>query len=74
MPGATIYPGCVIGERVIVHSGAVIGSDGIRLCAPHRRKLVQDPADRGVVIGDDVRSALTPPSTAGADDTIIADG
>ena len=28
-PGARIYPGMVIGDRVIIHSNAVIGADGL---------------------------------------------
>jgi UDP-3-O-[3-hydroxymyristoyl] glucosamine N-acyltransferase len=52
-PNVVVYPGCSIGERVVIHAGAVIGSDGFGYGeeAGGRAKIPQI----GVVrIGDDV--------------------
>ena len=45
IPSVTVYHGCVIGERVILHSGVVIGADGFGI-ALGRRTLGQGAADR----------------------------
>ena len=52
-PGVSIYHDCVIGDRVIVHSGAVIGSDGFGFVPdPEGHKKI--PQNGNVVIQDDV--------------------
>lgn len=52
-PGVSIREGCVLGSRVIVHSNAVIGSDGFGY-AKDKGRYVKVP-QRGIVrIGDDV--------------------
>ncbi len=53
-PQVTLYPGVVLGERVIVHSGSVIGSDGFgyaQLEGGGQRKI---PQVGRVVVEDDV--------------------
>ncbi|MCX7971099.1 MAG: UDP-3-O-(3-hydroxymyristoyl)glucosamine N-acyltransferase [Negativicutes bacterium] len=52
-PQVTVYEGSRLGERVIVHAGTVIGSDGfgyIQIDGRHRKV----PQVGNVVIGDDV--------------------
>lgn len=52
-PGARVLAGCVVGARGIVHSGAVIGSDGFGF-APLDGRWIKIPQTGRVVIGDDV--------------------
>jgi len=52
-PRVTIYPGASLGSRVIVHSGAVIGSDGFGYVAENGKRL-KFPQVGGVEIQDDV--------------------
>ena len=53
-PGAAILDRCVIGDRVIVHSGTVIGSDGFGYAQDELGRHVKIP-QRGIVqIDDDV--------------------
>ncbi len=53
LPNVTVYPSVVVGDRVIVHAGAVLGSDGFGY-AIDGGKHVKIPQVGGVVIGDDV--------------------
>jgi UDP-3-O-[3-hydroxymyristoyl] glucosamine N-acyltransferase len=70
----TIYPGCTLGERVVVHAGSVIGADGfgIAFAEDHWVKVPQI----GVVrIADDVEIGANTTIDRGAiDDTIIEEG
>ncbi|UCD84555.1 MAG: UDP-3-O-(3-hydroxymyristoyl)glucosamine N-acyltransferase [Deltaproteobacteria bacterium] len=50
---ASIYPGSGIGKRVIIHSGAVIGSDGFGF-VPEGKKHFKIPQRGVVVVEDDV--------------------
>lgn len=52
-PNVTILEGCILGQRVIVHSGTVIGSDGFGF-APDGDEYVKIPQLGRVVIEDDV--------------------
>ena len=52
-PNVTVYHGCRLGRRVIVHSGSVIGSDGFGY-ATERGIHHKVPQVGGVVIEDDV--------------------
>ena len=52
-PNVSIMDSCIIGDRVIFHSGVVIGSDGFGF-APHDNSLVKIPQIGIVRIGDDV--------------------
>lgn len=73
-PRVTIYPGCCLGQRTLVHSGAVIGADGfgIALDQDTWRKIPQ--AGR-VVIGNDVEIGANTCIDRGAlDDTVVEDG
>jgi len=51
--GVNLYPDVHLGDRVIIHSGTVIGSDGFGF-AKHNRKWVKIYQSGGVRIGDDV--------------------
>lgn len=73
-PGVSIYAGCTLGERVIVHSGVVIGADGFGIAFADDR-WVKVPQVGGVRIGDDVEIGANTTIDRGAiDDTIIEDG
>jgi UDP-3-O-[3-hydroxymyristoyl] glucosamine N-acyltransferase len=73
-PGARVLDGCVLGARVIVHSGAVIGADGFGF-APLDGKWIKIPQTGRVVIGDDVEIGANTTIDRGAmGDTVIEDG
>jgi UDP-3-O-[3-hydroxymyristoyl] glucosamine N-acyltransferase len=70
----TLYPGCILGERALVHSGAVIGADGFGI-APDGEQWLKIPQTGRVVIGDDVEIGANTCIDRGAlDDTVIEDG
>lgn len=70
----TLYHGCRLGDRVIVHAGAVIGADGFGF-APDGEGWVKIPQIGGVVIGNDVEIGANTTIDRGAlDDTVIEDG
>ena len=72
--GVTLYAGCRVGRRALIHSGAVIGADGFGL-AMHEGRWIKIPQIGGVVIGDDVEIGANPTIDRGAlDDTVIEDG
>jgi UDP-3-O-[3-hydroxymyristoyl] glucosamine N-acyltransferase len=52
-PQVSVYHGCSVGERCIVHSGAVIGSDGFGM-ARERGRWLKIPQVGAVRIGNDV--------------------
>ncbi len=52
-PNVTVMDGCGVGNRVILHAGVVIGSDGFGF-APHEGSLHKIPQIGSVQIGDDV--------------------
>jgi len=73
-PRVVIYPNCALGQRVIVHSGAVIGADGFGL-APDGGRWVKIPQIGGVRIGDDVEVGANTTIDRGAlDYTVIEEG
>jgi UDP-3-O-[3-hydroxymyristoyl] glucosamine N-acyltransferase len=73
-PNVTIYHECVIGERVILHSGVVIGSDGFGMAMDEGRWL-KIPQIGRVVIGNDVEVGASTTIDRGAlDDTVIEEG
>lgn len=53
LPQATLYPGAVLGDRVIVHSGARIGSDGFGY-VPSPKGLQKVPQVGRCILEDDV--------------------
>jgi UDP-3-O-[3-hydroxymyristoyl] glucosamine N-acyltransferase len=70
----SVYDGCVMGRRTIVHSGAVIGADGFGMAREGEgwRKI---PQLGRVLIGDDVEIGANTAIDRGAlDDTVIEDG
>ncbi len=78
--GCTLYPnsvllaGTVLGDRVIVHAGAVLGSDGYGY-AQSSAGHVKVPQVGVVVVGDDVEiGANTTVDRAALDATRIGDG
>lgn len=71
---AAIYEGCVLGERVIVHSGTVIGADGFGI-AQDDGHWVKVPQIGRVLIGNDVEIGASTTIDRGAiGDTVIEDG
>lgn len=73
-PNVSIYHGVQIGRRTIIHSGAVIGSDGFGL-AREEDGWLKIPQLGAVVIGDDVEIGANTTIDRGAiEDTVIADG
>jgi UDP-3-O-[3-hydroxymyristoyl] glucosamine N-acyltransferase len=70
----TIYDRCVIGDRTVIHSGAVIGADGFGI-AFDRDRWVKVPQVGAVRIGNDVEIGANTTIDRGAiDDTVIEDG
>ncbi len=73
--GTTIYHGCHIGQRAIVHSGAVIGADGFGFAREATGEWVKIAQTGRVVIGDDVEIGANTTIDRGAlEDTVIEDG
>src|SRR5882724_5447392 len=71
---ATVYHECVIGDRVIIHSGAVIGADGFGMAMDEGRWL-KTPQIGRVIIGDDVEVGANTAIDRGAlDYTVIEEG
>ena len=74
-PRVVVYPGCSLGKRAIVHSGAVIGADGFGLAQDDAGRWVKIPQIGAVRIGDDVEIGANTTIDRGAmDDTVIEDG
>ncbi|MGH8230596.1 MAG: UDP-3-O-(3-hydroxymyristoyl)glucosamine N-acyltransferase [Steroidobacteraceae bacterium] len=70
----TLAHGVLLGERVLVHAGAVIGSDGFGL-ARDRDRWLKVPQVGTVRIGDDVEIGANTTIDRGAmEDTVIAEG
>ncbi|MGO8755088.1 MAG: UDP-3-O-(3-hydroxymyristoyl)glucosamine N-acyltransferase [Gallionellaceae bacterium] len=73
-PGVVIYHDCIIGNRLIAHSGAVVGADGFGI-ARDGECWLKIPQIGRVVIGDDVEIGANTTIDRGAlDDTVIEDG
>ena len=73
-PGARLLSRCVLGARVILHSGAVIGADGFGF-APLDGQWIKIPQSGRVVIGDDVEVGANTTIDRGAmGDTVIEEG
>ena len=70
----SFHAGCEIGQRGIVHSGAVIGADGFGF-AQENGAWIKIPQTGRVVIGDDVEIGANTTIDRGAlADTVIEDG
>jgi len=73
-PNVTIYHHCLVGSRVILHGGCVIGSDGFGF-ANDKGCWVKIPQTGRAVLGDDVEvGACTTIDRGAMDDTIIEEG
>lgn len=73
-PNVVIYRDCVVGERVVIQAGAIIGSDGFGYAKDDGRWL-KIPQIGRVVIGNDVEIGANTTIDRGAlEDTIIGDG
>ncbi len=73
-PNVNVYYGCQLGAHVIVHAGAVIGSDGFGIAWDDGRWL-KIPQIGRVVIGDHVEIGANTTIDRGAlDDTVIEEG
>lgn len=73
-PNVTVYHDCIVGRRVVVHSGAVIGADGFGM-AMDAGRYVKIPQIGRVLIGDDVEIGASTTIDRGAlDDTVIEEG
>ena len=71
---AVVHAACIVGERVVLHSGAVIGSEGFGL-ARESERWTRIPQVGRVVIGDDVEvGASTTIDRGTLDDTVIEEG
>ena len=69
-----IYAGCVLGERTVVFSGAVIGADGFGMADDNGRWL-KIPQIGRVIIGADCEIGANTTIDRGAiDDTVIEEG
>jgi len=69
-----VYHGCMIGERVTLHSGVVIGADGFGI-APEEGRWIKVPQIGRVRIGNDVEIGANTTVDRGAlDDTVIEEG
>lgn len=72
-PHVSVYHGCVIGPRTIVHAGAVIGADGFGMAEADGR-WVKVPQVGRVTIGADCEvGANTTIDRGTIDDTVIED-
>jgi UDP-3-O-[3-hydroxymyristoyl] glucosamine N-acyltransferase len=74
-PGVTIYHACEVGARAIIHSGAVIGSDGFGFAREATGAWVKIAQTGRVIIGDDVEIGANTTIDRGAlEDTVIEEG
>ena len=73
-PRVVLYPGTTVGDRVILHAGAIIGSDGFGFVFDGERQ-VKVPQVGRARIGDDVEIGANACVDRGAlDETAIAGG
>lgn len=73
-PRVTIYHQVLIGNRVILHSGVVLGADGFGL-AHDGRQWVKIPQIGGVIVGDDAEIGANTAVDRGAlQNTVIGKG
>ena len=75
-PRVVIYPGTMLGRRVIVHAGAVLGSDGFGYVRDEKHgRYVKFPQIGQLVIGDYVEIGANVTIDRGAlDQTVIGSG
>jgi len=74
-PNVTLYHNVLCGDRLILHSGVVIGADGFGLAQNEHKHWVKVPQVGRVLIGNDVEIGANSAIDRGAlNDTIIRDG
>ena len=74
-PNVVLYHGVRLGERCVVHSGAVIGADGFGFAPNERGEWSPIAQLGGVTLGDDVCvGASTTIDRGTIDDTVVRDG
>ncbi len=74
-PNATLYHGVRLGQRCVVHSGAIIGADGFGFAPDEGGKLHAIAQLGGVTLGDDVSVGASTTIDRGAiTDTVVRDG
>lgn len=74
-PGVHIFPGMVIGDRVILHSGCIIGDDGFGNAPQEDGTWKKIEHVGNVIIGNDVEvGSNTTIDKAPMESTVIADG
>jgi UDP-3-O-[3-hydroxymyristoyl] glucosamine N-acyltransferase len=72
--GVRVYHDCVVGDRVILHSGVIIGADGFGLAWDGGR-WHKIPQIGRVLLGDDVEVGANSTIDRGAlDDTVVEEG
>ena len=72
-PNAVVYAGCRVGQRCIMHSAAVIGSDGFGF-APFTDGWIKIPQVGRAIVGDDVEIGAGSTIDRGTmGDTVIED-
>lgn len=75
MPNVTIYPNTTVGERCIIHAGAVIGSDGFGFVNNADGSYLKIPHVGRTIIGDDVEIGANTTIDRGAlSETSIGNG
>lgn len=73
-PRVVLYPGTTVGDRVVLHAGVVVGSDGFGFVFDGERQIKVPQVGRAR-IGDDVEIGANACIDRGAlDETVIADG
>lgn len=73
--GVTLYRGVVIGDRVSIHAGAVIGADGFGVAEQSDGSWLKIPQLGKVIIGNDVEIGANTTIDRGAlGDTLIEEG
>ena len=74
-PNVTIYSGARIGQRALIHAGAVIGADGFGFARETNGSWCKIPQTGSICIGNDVEIGAGTTIDRGAiEDTVIEDG